>query len=363
MRRIYLDYNATSIMYPEVSEHIISLLKENIPLNASSIHQDGRKARSILEQARKKLVKSIGAEGDIDIIFTASGTEANNLAITNFKNIPMLAGSTEHVSIIEAGHNNIQLIPVDNDGLIDIKYFEQMLNETPGKKFISIMLANNETGVIQDIPTLSKIASANEAIFHCDASQAFGKIPFSFNQLGCDLMTISSHKCGGPLGSAALIAKKNLGLRPLILGGKQELGLRSGTENIIAISGFALAGEISLNKFNNIQLLRDRLESIICAEINSSKVSRLPNTSSIWMPNVKNEEQLIKFDLAGFSVSAGSACSSGRISTSHVLKAMGINEERANQTIRVSLGPSNTEEEIEKFAKLWLEIKNNAKRN
>lgn len=358
MNRIYFDYNATSIMLPEVREHVVNLLNEKISLNASSIHFDGRKARSILEQARKKLATSIGIDNSIDLIFTASGTESNNLAIFNYNKLPMFAGATEHVSILEAGHPNLTLIPVDNDGLINDEEYEKLLHKTPGKKLVSIMLANNETGVIQNISHLAKLAHAHDAIFHCDASQALGKIPLNFIELSCDLMTISSHKCGGPQGSAALIAKKSLELKPMILGGKQELGLRSGTENIIAISGFALASELALSKFTNISLLRDKLESIIATKIIGANSNRLPNTSSIWMPNIKNEEQLIKFDLAGFSLSAGSACSSGRIAISHVLKAMGVSNKQAGEVIRVSLGPENKMEEIEKFAKLWLEIKN-----
>lgn len=359
MRRIYLDYNATSIIYHEVADLMIKMLQDPSPINASSIHADGRKARSLLEQARQQIARAIYIDlykDDIQIIFTSSGSEANNLVIHNFSNIPMFAAATEHVSILESKHNNLTIIPVDQNGIISSNILQEMLTKIKSPKLVSIMLANNETGVIQDIKLLSEVAHKEGAIFHCDASQAFGKIKVDFNDLGCDLMTISSHKSGGPVGAASLIAKKNLNLIPNILGGKQELGLRAGTENILAIRGFGLAAEISNNKYNSTLELKKYLEREIEGEIVAASALRLPNTSCIRMKNVKNEEQLIKFDLAGVSVSSGSACSSGRIASSHVLKAMGIKDDVASEIIRVSLGPETTKEEIDIFIKLWKEI-------
>ncbi len=298
----------------------------------------------------------------MQIIFTSSGTEANNLAIDNFKNIPMFAGSTEHVSVLEAGHKNINIIQVDANGIIDSEQIIRLLKLSPGKKLVSIMLANNETGVIQDIKLLSKIVHEEGAILHCDASQGFCKIEVDFKALGCDLLTISSHKCGGPLGAAALIAKKELKLHGAINGGKQEHGLRSGTENLLSIAGFGLAAskhKEKIEQFRKLAVLRDKIEQqLVGSEIIARSSKRLPNTSSIRMRGNKSEEQLIKFDLAGFSLSAGSACSSGRIAGSHVLKAMGMAEEEANEVVRISLGLNNTEEEIDRFIKLWQEIYN-----
>ena len=360
MERIYLDNNATSKMDQNVIALINDLLKSG-PYNPSSIHADGRKARGIMETARQQIANALGIDGhkDYQVTFTSSGTEANNLAINSFKHLPMLAGATEHVSVLESNHPNMVIIPVNQDGLIDREEFKSKL--APGK-FVSIMLANNETGVIENIKELAEIAHAEGAVFHCDASQAFGKINFSLKDLDCDLLTISSHKCGGPLGAAALVVRKGLQLVAMIKGGKQEQALRAGTENILAIAGFGLAAENSffrIEKFKKQALLRDYLEQEIFkispdSQVFGSNAQRLPNTSCISMASVKNEEQLIKFDLAGISVSAGSACSSGRIAISHVLKAMNVMG--AEQAIRVSLGLDNNREEIDKFLQLWKDM-------
>jgi len=366
MERIYLDYNATSLIYPEVTSLMVKMLQESSPSNASSIHYDGRRARGLLETARSQIAKTLAIDAykdDLQIIFTSCGTEANNMVVSNYQDMPMFACSTEHVSILEAGHKNLHLIPVDKNGLIDPQKLQQLLSSVPGKKLVAIMLANNETGVIQDITFLSQIVHAENGILHCDASQAFGKIKVNFKDLGCDSLSISSHKCGGPLGSAALITKKSLNLQSLIKGGKQELGMRSGTENLLAIAGFGLAAEISLEKFALTTNLRNYLEQEIAiaapeAKFFGRETLRLPNTSSIRMPNVKSEEQLIKFDLGGISVSAGSACSSGRISSSHVLRAMEIEPDIASETIRVSLGPATCKADIDEFIKQWKKIYN-----
>lgn len=361
--RIYLDYNATSLLDKPVADLLFKLINEKQAYNSSSIHEDGRRARAMLENARKQLAQSLNFDlykDDIQVIFTASGTEANNLIINSFANINVVIGATEHVSILEAGRENKIIIPVDQNGIINPAELEDILKQYQGKKLVSIMLANNETGVIQDIKILAKIVHDAGGLLHTDASQAFCKIPVDFKELECDFMTISSHKCGGPLGAAALIANKNIQLTPLIKGGKQELGLRAGTENLLAIAGFGMAASLKeekIKQFAKIQTLRDKLEKELQnAVIIAKEVSRLPNTSAIGMLGIKNEEQLIKFDLAGVSISAGAACSSGRIATSHVLKVMGIDEAIAQGVIRVSLGLETTEDEIDRFITLWKEI-------
>lgn len=363
--RIYLDYNSTGVMDNSVIEFMVNMIQDKRPYNPSSIHADGRRSRGMMESAREQIATALNIDihkDDLQIIFTSSGTEANNLAIDNFKTIPLFVGATEHVSILESAHENITIIPVDSNGIITEAELSKILKQYYGKKLVSIMLANNETGVIQDIKALSKIVHAEDGILHCDASQAFCKIEVDFSDLGCDLLTISSHKCGGPLGAAALIAKKNLGLKGVINGGKQEQGLRSGTENLLSICGFGVAAsgyKEKIKRFKEVSSLRDRIEQDLPdAEIIASNVKRLPNTSSIRMRRIKSEEQLIKFDLAGVSISAGSACSSGRIAGSHVLKAMGIDEEKANEVVRVSIGLENTEEEINNFIALWKDIYN-----
>jgi cysteine desulfurase len=361
--RIYLDYNSTSLMDKPVADLLFKLINERRAYNPSSIHEDGRNARAMIENARKHLAQALGFDlykDDIQVIFTASGTEANNLIINSFATNDILVGATEHVSILEAGRENKVIIPVDENGIINPDVLEKILKQYPSKKLISIMLANNETGVIQDIKTLAKIVHDAGGLLHSDASQAFCKIPVDFKDLECDFMTVSSHKCGGPLGAAALIAKKNIQLTPLIKGGKQELGLRAGTENLLAIAGFGVAAssaEEKIRKFAKIKILRDRIEKELDKAIVIAKeIARLPNTSAIGMRAVKNEEQLIKFDLAGISISAGAACSSGRIATSHVLKTMGIEEAIAQGVIRVSLGLETIEHEIDRFIQLWQEI-------
>lgn len=362
--KIYFDYNSTSILDDSVAELMCNLLKSGEPYNPSSIHSHGRKARSLMENARNQIADALhfdAYKGDLQIIFTSSGTEANNLVLNSFSNNQVFVGSTEHVSILEISNENKIIIPVNSTGIIDPVVLQKLLKQNPGKKFVSIMLANNETGVIQDIKALSLIAHQEGAIFHCDASQAFCKIDIDFKSLGCDLMTISSHKSGGPLGAAALIGKKNFQIKPQIKGGKQEQGLRSGTENIIAIVGFGLAAagwKDKIEKFKQIEFLRNKMEEQLEGEIIAKSVNRLPNTSCIRMQGVKNEEQLIKFDLAGISVSAGSACSSGRIAGSHVLKAMEMSDSDASEVIRVSLGLKTTEKEVNKFIELWKEISN-----
>lgn len=371
-KRIYLDYNATSLIEKEVAEYMSELLLSRMPCNASSIHEEGRKSRSIIETARMDIAKALSIDihkEDWQIIFTSSGTESNNLAIHGLKKEILFIGATEHVSILENKHKNKIIIPVDANGIINPETLSSILQQHQGSKLVSIMLANNETGVIQDISYLSEIIHKEDAIFHCDASQAFGKIDFNLNDLGCDLLTISAHKYGGPLGSAALVAKKNVKLDSIIKGGKQEQGFRAGTENLIAIAGFGKAAKNHSNKIKkNLELkrTRDKLEKELLkidsqAIALANNVDRLPNTSSIRMPNVKSEEQLIKFDLAGFSLSAGSACSSGRIASSHVLRAMNIDENTANEVIRVSMGMETKESDVDNFIQAWTNIYNMSK--
>ena len=367
MSRIYLDHNASSHIDPRVSNLMVSLIKTNISYNPSSIHEDGRKARAMLEKARYQISNSLGVlldKDELHVIFTSCGTEANNLAMHNFCDFRLFASAIEHVSVLDLRDESKVIIPVDNNGLINIEILDSFLKTYNGKKIISVMLANNETGVINDIKTIADIVHNQDGILHCDASQAFGKISVNFKDLDCDLMTISSHKCGGPLGAAALIAKKSLNLKPMIKGGKQEQGLRAGTENLPAIAGFGLAAEFAVervNQFKRIENMRNYLEeNILRISPNSMilglNVLRLPNTSNFNMPGIKSEEQLIRFDLEGISISAGSACSSGRIASSHVLKAMNLDEKIANEFIRVSLGTETTKEEIDQFIDLWKEI-------
>ena len=363
--KIYFDNNATSIIDKEALHAMFKAASRSF--NPSSLHSSGRKAREMLEQARAKIAKSVGIElynGNYDVLFVSSGTEANNFVVNNFK--ILLISAIEHYSIIRPAEKAKELyfIPVDQNGKIDTESYVEILKKIDGKKLVSIMFANNETGVLQDIEKLVKIAHEYGAIFHCDAVQAFGKIDLDLNQLDSDLITISSHKCGGPTGVAALIYKKKLSLEPIISGGGQERRLRSGTENIPAIVGFSVIAEnikAKIESFTRIRALRDLLEEEIFKITNgamfySKDVPRLPNTSMIKMPQVNNLLQLIKFDLNNIEISVGAACSSGKVEASHVLLAMGVSKEDADCTIRVSLGESSTKEEVERFVKVWSKI-------
>lgn len=417
---VYLDYNATAPVRPEVVQKMQEILA--FPANASSAHRYGREAKKHLEQARKTIAGAISAF-PAEIIFTASGTEANITALGGFAGRKLLVSAIEHSSVLSslrggkvteaiqrqedrtaspAARNDV--IPVLPSGVVDRDALERMLAD--GKPtLVSVMLANNETGVIQPIREVAAICKTHGALLHCDAVQALGKIPLDFGLLGCDLMTISAHKCGGPVGAAALVVKQNLPIAPLLTGGGQELGRRAGTENIAAIAGFAVAVERFdfshmkklegwLGEMENTIQFVSPLEGAASAKatagleharlseaerrregdahsglpmdhpppnppprggraIIGARAPRLPNTSCIIMPGVLSEVQLMNFDLAGFAISAGSACSSGRIEPSHVLKAMGVEAALAQCAIRISGGWNTSQKDIQDFAAAW----------
>lgn len=344
---VYLDYNATAPVRPQVIACMHEML--SIPLNASSVHSRGRQAKKLLEDARKILAETISAF-PAEIIFTATGSEANAMALNGFKGRRLLVSAIEHSSVIR--QPNAEIIPVDSNGLVDSACLEKMLSAA-APALVSVMLANNETGIIQPIQEISALCKKHGALLHTDAVQALGKIPVDFSLLGADLMTLSAHKCGGPVGAACLVIKQNLPVESLIKGGGQELNRRAGTENIAAIAGFAKAAE--LFDFAHMKKLREWLDVMEAATGNvlAKSVLRLPNTSCIAMPNVSSEVQLMDFDLNGFAVSAGSACSSGRIEPSHVLLAMKIDKNTASSAIRVSGGWNTVDKDIISFTNAW----------
>ena len=358
--KIYLDYNATTPLHHAVQEEMNNVLGN--ACNPSSLHWHGRRAKALIENARSKIAKALGIKlgiGEYQITFTASGTEANNLLLHNFAGKDLLVSSTEHLSVLEGAkeYGNRTLIKVDQNGQINMSHFIECLKNMQPGSLVSIILANNETGVIQEnMPELVTLAHAKGLFVHSDFVQAFGKIPMDLK--GLDFITISSHKIGGPIGAAALIHKTKLPIKAQIIGGGQERGIRSGTENVAAIVGFGKATEMIKDSSAN---LRDKMEDIIkdiCpnAIFYGKNTLRLPNTSMILMPGMDAHKQLIQFDLADISVSAGSACSSGKMKTSHVLTAMGIESDKAKCAIRVSVGEATTIEEIEKFASNWERI-------
>ncbi len=355
--KIYLDYNSTVPVLQEVVEAVLPIYSQ--PYNASSIHSYGRDASRIIGESRRKIATAIGAEG-AEIVFTSSGTEANNMAMNCLGDVDnIIISAIEHLSLLRpAKLKNAILIPVDNHGLVIIDELKKILSEVEGKSLVSVMLANNETGVIQPVKEIAELVYSYSGYFHCDASQAFGKIAVGFSDINADMMTISAHKIGGIQGAAALIFKKGLEVVSQIKGGGQESGYRAGTENIAAIVGFGVAAE-------NIKIgdssLRDYLENEIISfahdnVIFGKNVDRLPNTSYITMRNVTGETQSIAFDIEGIAVSSGSACSSGTVNKSHVLDAMGIDGDIAANAVRVSMGRETTKEEIDKFISVWKDI-------
>lgn len=359
---IYLDYNATAPVRPEVAALMAEMLAA--PMNASSVHSFGRNAKKHLEDARKTIAESISAFAN-EIIFTGCGTEANSLALGGFAGKTILASAVEHSSVLRhsGGSRNPasqgldpdlhrdDVIPVDENGIVQLAALDALLAKTPNA-LVSVMLANNETGVIPPVAEITAICKKHGALLHTDAVQALGKIPVDFTSLGADMMTIAAHKMGGPVGAGVLVLRQNLAIKPLLIGGGQELGRRAGTENIAAIAGFAKAVElIDLSHMKKLRGWLDALES--GKTIFGAKTARLPNTSCIAMPGVSNEVQLMDFDMKGFAISAGSACSSGRIEPSHVLLAMGTPKELAASAIRVSAGWATTQQDIETFTTSW----------
>lgn len=344
---IYLDYNATAPVRPQVVARMQEILA--VPANPSSVHSYGRQAKKWLEDARKTIADAISAWPN-EVIFTATGTEANAMALKGFLGRRVLASAVEHSSVLS---HTKEFIPVDCNGLVDLQALEEKLSKS-GDTLVSIMLANNETGVIQPIMEIAAICKKHGALLHADAVQALGKIPVDFGALGVDMMSISTHKCGGPIGAAALVIRRDLPIQPLFTGGGQELRRRAGTENVAAIAGFAKA--VELFDFGHMRKLRGWLDGLEEGQnVLGKGAERLPNTSCIAMPGVSNEVQLMGFDLEGFAVSAGSACSSGRIEPSHVLKAMGIAEVQAKSAIRVSGGWQTTENDIISFTNAWIQ--------
>jgi cysteine desulfurase len=356
---IYLDCNATCPVRPEAAERVAELLHQ--PLNASSVHGQGRKARHILEDARETIAQSVSAFAR-EVIFTASGTEANNMALRSQPSRRLMVSAIEHSSVLKAT-SQPQLIPVDAHGVIRLDALARMLAEPERPAMVSVMLANNETGVIQPIREVSAICRENRALLHCDAVQALGKMAVNFSDLGADMMSISAHKCGGPPGAAALLVRADLPIASLLTGGGQELGRRAGTENVAAIAGFAAAMQAAqdLSPMQALEAERYIMENTLRQAVPEvvifgQEAKRLPNTSCVAMPGVPSETQLMALDLAGFAVSAGSACSSGRVTPSHVLNAMGAGAAHTACAIRISAGWHNTKADFEAFTAAWVSL-------
>ena len=378
MSETYFDHNATTPVDEEVLEVMLPYFRESYG-NASSRHAYGMVARRAINQAREQVAQAVGVQPS-QIIFTSGGSEANNLFIRGvadyLKPSSVVISAIEHPCIRRPAQElarrsserwQLRPLAVDELGQVKLDDAEQVLAERPG--MVSVMMANNETGVIQDVAAIADMVRAQGAWMHTDAVQAFGKIPVDFNELNVHAMTLSAHKIYGPKGAAALIVDKRLLLKPLIYGGGHENGLRSGTENVPAIVGFGAACQLARSRMqaqsSRVMALRDRLEHGLVAmgaTIFGLGAPRLPNTCYFSLPEIEGDTLVIRLDKAGFAVASGAACSSVTPGQSHVLEAMGVAPMLARCAVRVSLGHDNTEEEVDGFLKATSKIAEELKR-
>ena len=365
MSHVYFDHNATTQIDGRVLDAMLPWMRTQSG-NPSSRHQFGRAAREAVAQAREQVARACGAQAS-QVVFTASGTEANNLAIKGLADyLPhgqILSSAVEHPCVTRSaiamralGHAS-NSIPVGSDGKVDRAEMKAQLSQATS--LVSVMLANNETGVLQDVAELAELARAHGSLMHTDAVQALGKIAINFNDLNVHAMTVSSHKLHGPQGAAALILDKRLDIQPLLHGGGQERGLRSGTENVAAIVGFGLACELASQQLADYQghtlSLRTQLETGLAAmnaTIFGAQSIRLSNTSFFAMDGIEGETLVVALDRKGFAVASGSACSSDSTEPSAVLLAMGVQEDLARGALRVSLGQQNTAQQVSDFLQL-----------
>ncbi len=377
--RAYLDWNATAPLRPEAQTAVVMAL--DVCGNPSSVHAEGRAARQLVEEARERVAALVGAEPR-NVLFTSGGTEANVMALSpcleggqgHGGRDVLLVSAIEHPSVLAGGRfarDAIETVPVASSGLLDLAALERALAEAARKgrrgPLVSVMLANNESGVIQPVVQAVALAHAAGALVHVDAIQGVGRIACDINEIGADLITLSGHKIGGPKGVGALI-KRDQALHfsnPLIKGGGQERGARAGTENVPGIAGFGAAAATAraalAEESARMRALRDRFEAGLKAKVPAAIIfgadaPRLPNTTLFAVPGIKAETAVIALDLDGVAVSSGAACSSGKVQPSHVLSAMGVVPALAQGAIRVSLGPTTRESEVDRFLDAWIRL-------
>lgn len=361
MRRIYLDNNATTPVLPDVFEAMRPYFAEHFG-NASSIHHHGQETRAAVENAREAVAALLGAE-PAEIVFTSGGTEGDNLAIAGLATpgVPVITSTVEHHAVLHACKHledvacDVTFLRVDRQGVVDLDDLRHALR--PTTKLVSIMMANNETGVLQPVEEIGKIAAEAGALFHTDAVQTAGKVPIHVNRIGCHALSISGHKMHAPQGIGALYVRKGTKLQPLFHGGRHERSRRAGTENVPGIVALGKAAQLAKDSLDRgdvrkLAALRDKLEQGIRAQVEDTHVNgdgapRVPNTTNIRFEGIESESLVIALDLKGLAVSTGSACSSGAIEPSHVLLAMGLTPEQARASVRFSLGKQTTEEDIE----------------
>jgi cysteine desulfurase len=361
MRRVYLDNNATTPVLPEVIEAMRPYFAEHFG-NASSIHHHGQETRAAVERARESLAALLGCRPS-EVVFTSGGTEGDNLAISGLTRAGdhIISSTIEHHAVLnsckhlEAMGCEVSYVPVDGRGLVDPDDVRRALR--PNTRLITIMMANNETGVLQPVEEIGKIAAEADVYFHTDAVQAAGKVPIDVKRLGCDLLSISGHKLHAPQGVGAIYVGKGTVLQPMFYGGSHERSRRAGTENVPGIIGLGKAAELAREALERGDLaqmaaMRDRIEQTILSEIDATGVNgegapRVPNTTNIHFDYIEGEALVIALDLKGLAVSTGAACSSGAIEPSHVLTAMGLPPEIARASLRFSLGKQNTPDDIQ----------------
>jgi cysteine desulfurase len=355
---IFLDYNATAPMKPAVRAAVLETMERHG--NPSSVHRYGRIARRYAEDARAVLAAFVGVKPP-QVIFTSGGTEANNMVLRGVNCAHFITSAIEHDSVL-ATTPTAERLPVNGDGIVDLASAERILKSAPAQSLVSVMLVNNETGVIQPVAEIARLAKAYGHLIHTDAIQAVGRLPIDFTALDVDFLTLSAHKIGGPQGMGALIIADKMTLIPLISGGGQEMNRRAGTENVAGIVGFGVAAQLAADDLLNVPQManwRDQLQSQLWniagrdAVILGAKAPRVANTICIAMRNVTSETQVMAMDLAGVAVSAGSACSSGKVKDSHVLRAMVFADDVAGSALRISLGWETQMADIERCIDAW----------
>jgi cysteine desulfurase len=369
MRRVYLDSNATTPLLPEVLEEQRPYFVERFG-NASSIHQQGQGARAAVEHGREQVAALLNCRAS-EVVFTSGGTEGDNLALFGMVTAGdhIITSAIEHHAVLHACRRlealgcQVTYLPVDGQCLVNPDDVRRALR--PATKLITIMMANNETGAIQPVQAIGRIAVEADVWFHTDAVQAAGKIQIDVNRINCDLLSISSHKFHGPQGAGALFVRRGTLLQPLFYGGRHERGRRAGTENVAGIVGMGKAAEIARADLRTMETRiggwRDRIENTVLQAIEATGVNaagapRTPNTANIWFDWIEGEALVIALDLKGFAVSTGTACSSGATEPSHVLTAMSLSPERARGSMRFSLGKQNTDQDVDEFLAVLPEV-------
>lgn len=361
MNPVYLDYNATAPVKPAVAAAVGRALE--VVGNPSSVHSFGRAAHKLIEDSREAVARLANCRAS-EVVFTASATEANNLVLAGAGRARRIVSAIEHPAVLKTARaldGETVVLPVDADGVVVLEALEAALKDDGERTLVSLMLANNETGALQPVAEAARLAHAQGALIHCDAVQAPGRVAWSLATLGVDYLSLSAHKFAGPKGIGALIARDGAPLKATVIGGGQERGRRAGTENLPGIAGMAEAAKAvpdELAARERIRALRDALEMRVIeieprAHVFSAKAERLPNTSCLTMPGVQSETQVMALDLAGVAASAGSACSSGKVEPSHVLRATGISDAISGCAIRVSLGWGTSPEDIDAFVEAW----------